>query len=313
MRLVTFRNNRGEMRLGAPLNDAIVDLNAACRAALEQRGDSAADKNARTLVPPEMIAFLDRGDRALAAAREALEFAAAIDSREAAQSGIASPAASVKLCAPVPRPRKLILVGLNYRDHAEEAKMKIPEVPTFFSKYPNCVIAPGDAIRIPRVSPMIDYEGEYAFVIGRTGKDIPRDRALDYVVGYTILNDVSCRDYQLKTGQWMIGKTFDTFAPMGPCLVLKDEIADPHDLELSTYLNGQRMQHSNTRHLIFNTHHLISFLSEVFTLEAGDVVSTGTPSGVGFARKPPVYMKAGDIVRVEIAGLGALENPVVGP
>lgn len=313
MRLVTFRNSRGESRLGASVDGTIVDLNTACRAALEKRGDSRPEETARALLPPDMIAFLDGGERALAAAREALNFVNAMQSGAAAEHGISSPAGSLQLCAPVPRPRKLILVGLNYRDHAEEAKMKIPEVPTFFSKYPNCVIAPGDAIRIPRVSSMIDYEGEYAFVIGKGGKDIPRDKALDYVAGYTILNDVSCRDYQLKTGQWMIGKTFDTFAPMGPCLVLKDEIPDPHNLELSTFLNGERMQHSNTGHLIFNTHHLISFLSEVFTLEPGDVVSTGTPSGVGFARKPPVYMKAGDVVRVEIGGLGALENPITGP
>ena len=310
MPLVTFRDSRGDSRLGAAVNQTIVDLNVACRAALEKAGDSRADDTARALLPPDMIAFLDGGERSLAAAREALDFAHGMQPGAAADRRIAWPANSVKLCAPVPRPRKLILVGLNYRDHAEEAGMKIPEVPTFFSKYPNCVIAPGDAIKIPRVSTMIDYEGEYAFVIGKGGKDIPRDKALDYVAGYTILNDVSCRDYQLKTGQWMIGKTFDTFAPMGPYLVLKDEIPDPHNLELSTFLNGERMQHSNTRHLIFNTHHLISFLSEVFTLEPGDVVSTGTPSGVGFARKPPVYMKPGDVVRVEIAGLGALENPV---
>ena len=150
--------------------------------------------------------------------------------------------------------------------------MKIPEVPTFFSKYANCVIAPGDAIKIPKVSSMIDYEGEYAFVIGRAGRDIAPEHAMDYVAGYTIVNDVSCRDYQLKTGQWMIGKTFDTFAPMGPYLVTRDEIANPHNLEISLYLNGQRMQHSNTRNLIFKTGYLISFLSQVFTFEAGDVI-----------------------------------------
>jgi acylpyruvate hydrolase len=172
------------------------------------------------------------------------------------------------------------------------------------------VIGPGDAIKIPKVSAMIDYEAEYAFVIGRAGRDITPDRAMDYVAGYTIVNDVSCRDYQMKTGQWMIGKTFDTFAPMGPYLVTRDEVADPHNLEISLQLNGQRMQHSNTRNLIFKTEHLIAFLSQVFTFEPGDVVSTGTPAGVGYARKPPVFMKAGDRVRIEVEGLGALENPV---
>ena len=150
---------------------------------------------------------------------------------------------------------------------------------------------------------MIDYEAEYAFVIGRAGRDIAPERAMEYVAGYTIVNDVSCRDYQMQTGQWMIGKTFDTFAPMGPYLVTRDEIADPHNLEISLYLNGQRMQHSNTRNLIFKTSYLIAILSQVFTFEAGDVVSTGTPAGVGYARKPPVFMRPGDRVRIEIEGL----------
>ena len=245
------------------------------------------------VVPPEMVAFLAAGERAMNAARDALALATRLGADGARERGLARRAESVRLRAPVPRPTKFILVGLNYRDHAEEAGFKIPEVPTFFSKYANCVIGPGDAIKIPKVSAMIDYEGEYAFVIGRAGRDIPPERAMEYVAGYTIVNDVSCRDYQLKTGQWMIGKTFDTFAPMGPYLVTRDEIADPHNLEISLYLNGQRMQHSNTRNLIFKTGYLIAFLSQVFTFEPGDVVSTGTPAGVGYARKPPVFMKAG--------------------
>ena len=259
-----------------------------------------------------MVAFLAAGERAMNAAREALALATGLGADAARERGLARRAESVRLRAPVPRPPKFILVGLNYRDHAEEAGFKIPEVPTFFSKYANCVIGPGDAIKIPKVSAMIDYEGEYAFVMGRAGRDIPPERAMEYVAGYTIVNDVSCRDYQLKTGQWMIGKTFDTFGPMGPYLVTRDEIADPHNLEISLYLNGQRMQHSNTRNLIFNTGYVIAFLSRVFTFEPGDVISTGTPAGVGYARKPPVFMKAGDRVRVEVEGLGALENPIEG-
>jgi acylpyruvate hydrolase len=309
MRLVTFEDEN-RLRLGAAAGGLIVDLNAAYRAMLEDGGERRAGELAAAALPPEMLAFLSGSDRALACAKEALGFIARLGEVAARERGLARRADAVRLAAPVPRPTKLILVGLNYRDHAEEAGMKIPEVPTFFSKYPNCVIAPGDAIKIPKVSPMIDYEGEYAFVIGRAGRDISKERAMDYVAGYTIMNDVSCRDYQMRTGQWMIGKTFDTFAPMGPYLVTRDEIADPHNLELSLFLNGQQMQHSNTRNLIFKTDDLITFLSQVFTLEAGDVVSTGTPSGVGFARKPPVYMKPGDRVRVEVEGLGALENPV---
>jgi acylpyruvate hydrolase len=310
MRLVTFEDEAKRYRLGAVADGVVLDLNAAYRALLEERGERRAGELAAEAVPPEMLAFLDAGDRAMNAAKDALESIARLGADRARDRGLVRRAESVRLCAPVPRPTKLILVGLNYRDHAEEAGMKIPEVPTIFSKYANCVIGPGDAIKIPKVSAMIDYEAEYAFVIGRAGRDIPPDRAMDYVAGYTIVNDVSCRDYQMKTGQWMIGKTFDTFAPMGPYLVTRDEIADPHNLGISLRLNDQRMQRSNTRNLIFKTEYLIAFLSQVFTFEPGDVVSTGTPGGVGFARKPPVFMKPGDRVRVEVEGLGTLENPV---
>ena len=310
MRLVTFEDESKPKRLGAAADGLVVDLNAACRALLEERGERRAGELALEAVPPEMVAFLEGGERSMNAAREALALIARLGADGARERGLARRAESVRLRAPVPRPPKLILVGLNYRDHAEEAGFKIPEVPTFFSKYANCVIGPGDAIRIPKVSSMIDYEGEFALVIGRAGRDIPPARAMEYVAGYTIMNDVSCRDYQMKTGQWMIGKTFDTFAPMGPCLVTRDEIADPHNLEISLYLNGQRMQHSSTRNLIFKTELIVSYLSQVFTFEAGDVISTGTPAGVGYTRKPPVFMKPGDRVRVEVEGLGVLENPV---
>jgi acylpyruvate hydrolase len=310
MRLVTFESEPKRHRVGADTGGLVVDLNAAYRALLEERGERRAGEFAIEAVPPEMLAFLDAGERAMTAARDALELIARLGADGARERGLARPAASVRLLAPVPRPPKFILVGLNYRDHAEEAGFKIPEVPTFFSKYANCVIGPGDAIKIPKVSAMIDYEGEYAFVIGRAGRDIPAERAMDYVAGYTIVNDVSCRDYQMKTGQWMIGKTFDTFGPMGPYLVTHDEIADPHNLEISLYLNGHRMQHSNTHNLIFKTGYLIAFLSQVFTLEPGDVISTGTPAGVGYARKPPVFMKPGDRVRIEVERLGVLENPI---
>ena len=310
MRLVTFEDEPRHHRLGAVAEGLVVDLNAACRALMEERGERRAGERALEAVPPEMVAFLEAGERAMNAAREALALVARLGADGARERGLARRAESVRLRAPVPRPTKLILVGLNYRDHAKEAGFKIPEVPTFFSKYANCVIGPGDAVRIPKVSSMIDYEGEFALVIGRAGRDIPPARAMEYVAGYTIMNDVSCRDYQMKTGQWMIGKTFDTFAPMGPYLVTRDEIPDPHNLEISLYLNGRRMQHSNTRNLIFKTEHVVSYLSQIFTFEPGDVISTGTPAGVGYTRKPPVFMKPSDQVRVEVEGLGALENPV---
>lgn len=309
MRLVTFVR-LGEPRLGAVVGEQVIDLNAAYQYWQECGGVPRAKELAAAVLPPDMVEFLSGGEPSLAAARETLRRVTALEGTPLAARGIVYPLRAVTLRAPVPRPTKLILVGLNYRDHAEEAKMKIPEEPTLFSKYAQSVIGPGEAIRIPKVSDKIDYEGEFAFVIGKRGKDIARERALEYVAGYTIVHDVSCRDYQMRTGQWMIGKTFDTFAPMGPYLVLKDEIPDPHNLDLTLTLNGQVMQHSNTKNLIFNVFDLVAYMSQVFTLEPGDVVSTGTPAGVGFARKPPVFLKPGDVVRIEIAGLGVLENPV---
>jgi 2-keto-4-pentenoate hydratase/2-oxohepta-3-ene-1,7-dioic acid hydratase in catechol pathway len=221
-----------------------------------------------------------------------------------------APLASVKLLAPIPRPPKIICVGLNYRDHAIESNMEIPKVPTIFSKYATAVIGPGDAIRLPRVSTKPDYEAEFAVIIGKGGRYIPAASWKEHVFGYTNLNDVSARDYQMATTQWMMGKTFDTFAPMGPAIVTADEIADPHNLDISLTINGETLQHSNTKNLIFDIPALIEHLSSVFTLEPGDVISTGTPSGVGFARKPPRWLVAGDDVVVRVEGLGELRNPV---
>jgi len=312
MRLVTFEDESKRQRVGAiGAGELIIDLNAACRAMLEERSERRAGELAPLTLPIDMPGFLGSGEYAMTAAKDALEFVNHLGAKNARERGLVRRRESVRLRAPVPRPPKFILVGLNYRDHAEEAGMKIPEVPTFFSKYANTVVGPDDPIVIPKVSQMIDYEAEYAFVIGRGGRDIPLERAMDYVAGYTIVNDVSCRDYQMRTGQWMIGKTFDTFAPMGPYLVTREDISDPHALEIALELNGRRMQHSNTRNLIFKTEYLIAFLSQVLTFEPGDIVSTGTPAGVGFARQPPVFMKPGDRVRIEVEGLGALENPVI--
>jgi 2-keto-4-pentenoate hydratase/2-oxohepta-3-ene-1,7-dioic acid hydratase in catechol pathway len=227
----------------------------------------------------------------------------------------------VKLLAPIPRPPKLICIGLNYRDHAAETKMEIPTVPTIFNKFTNVVIGPGDPIVLPKASSRPDYEAEFAFVVGRGGRHIPASRAMEHVYGYTMVNDVSARDFQMATSQWLIGKTFDTFAPMGPWLVTADEIADPHALDISLEIvsrdivsgesGTERLQHSNTRELIFKIPELIEYLSTVVTLEPGDVVSTGTPAGVGFARKPPRYLKPGDEVVIRVEGLGELRNPCI--
>ncbi len=215
------------------------------------------------------------------------------------------------LAAPIPRPPKIICIGLNYRDHAAESKMPIPEVPTVFAKFPTAVIGPRQPIVLPRNSTRPDYEAEFAVVIGRGGRHIPEERWRDHVFGYTIVNDVSARDFQMATSQWMIGKTFDTFAPMGPAIVTADEIEDPHSLAISLTLSGAVMQDSNTANLIFKVPHLIAYLSGVFTLEPGDVIATGTPAGVGFARKPPRFLRPGDEVTIRVERIGELINPVV--
>ena len=215
------------------------------------------------------------------------------------------------LLAPILRPPKIICVGLNYRDHAAESNLPIPEVPTIFAKFSTAVIGPGQPIVLPKNSTKPDYEAEFAVVIGKGGRHIAAEAWREHVFGYTILNDVSARDFQMATSQWMIGKTFDTFAPMGPAIVTADEIDDPHNLEISLSINGEELQHSNTRNLIFNIPYLIAHLSSVCTLEPGDVISTGTPGGVGFARKPPRWLQAGDTVVTKVEGLGELVNPVV--
>jgi len=221
------------------------------------------------------------------------------------------PLASVRLLAPVPRPPKLICIGLNYRDHAAEAHQEIPKVPTIFAKFSNVVIGPGDAIVLPKISRKPDYEAEFMFVIGTGGRNIAAENWQQHVFGYTVFNDVSARDFQMATSQWMIGKTFDTFAPMGPYLVTADEISDPHALDISLRIGSEVLQHSNTRELIFKIPELVAYLSSVVTLEPGDVIATGTPAGVGFARKPPRYLQPGEEVIIRIEGIGELRNPVI--
>lgn len=218
---------------------------------------------------------------------------------------------AVKLLAPIPRPRKLLCVGLNYRDHALETGSEIPKVPTIFNKFATAVIGPGDNIILPKVSKSPDYEAEFAFVIGKGGRHIKAENWRDHVFGYTIVNDVSARDYQRATTQWLMGKTFDTFAPMGPWIVTADCVPDPHDVDVRIEINGEVLQNSNTRELIFKLPDLIAFLSSVFTLEPGDIVSTGTPAGVGVARTPQRFLQPGDDVAVKIPVIGELRNPVI--
>lgn len=216
----------------------------------------------------------------------------------------------VFLASPVPRPGKVICIGLNYRNHAIESGMEIPKSPIVFSKFVTSVVGADADIVLPRESTQVDYEAELAVVIGRRAKHVSKDEAMDYVFGYTNMNDVSARDLQFADGQWQRGKSCDTFAPIGPFVATKDEIADPHDLRIAFHLNGETLQDSTTSELIFRIPELIEFLTRSITLEPGDIIATGTPPGVGFARKPPVYLKDGDVCEVEIDGLGILRNQV---
>ena len=212
---------------------------------------------------------------------------------------------------PVFTPQKLIGIGLNYHDHAKEVGKALPKEPLLFAMYPNAVIGYDDAIAIPAMSDKIDYEAELGVIIGRSGRHIPVDQAIDYVAGYTIINDVSARDLQTSDSQWIRGKSFDTFAPMGPCMVGTSVLGDGDGLDIRLRLNGETMQDSNTRNLIFKVPDLVSYISQIMTVEPGDVISTGTPSGVGVGRKPQVFLKPGDVVEVEVEGIGTLRNAVI--
>jgi 2-keto-4-pentenoate hydratase/2-oxohepta-3-ene-1,7-dioic acid hydratase in catechol pathway len=281
MRIVTYEA-AGKAHPGIVKDDAIIDLSGAGF--------------------HSVIELIEAGPGGLAKARKFVNDAPA---------SAKHPLRDAKLLAPVPRPPKLICVGLNYLDHAKETGAEIPKVPTIFNKFATAVIGPGANIVLPKVSKAPDFEAEFAVVIGRGGRHIAKDDWKNHVFGYTIVNDVSARDYQRATTQWLMGKTFDTFAPMGPWIVTADEIPDPHDLDIQLEIEGETLQDSNTRELIFKVPDLIAFLSSVFTLEPGDVISTGTPSGVGFARKPPRYLRAGEEIIVRIPAIGELRNPVV--
>jgi 2-keto-4-pentenoate hydratase/2-oxohepta-3-ene-1,7-dioic acid hydratase in catechol pathway len=219
----------------------------------------------------------------------------------------------VHLNPPLKNINKVICIGKNYADHAREMGGEPPEIPVVFSMFPSAIIGPGDNVVLPRISSQVDYEAELVVVIGKPGRHIARERAMDHVFGYCCGNDISARDWQKGKpgGQWLLGKTFDTFAPLGPFLVTKDEVKDPHQLDVCCRLNGEVMQNSNTSKLIFQIDFLISHLSQFITLAPGDLIFTGTPPGVGAGRKPPLFLKPGDTVEVEIESVGVLANPIV--
>jgi 2-keto-4-pentenoate hydratase/2-oxohepta-3-ene-1,7-dioic acid hydratase in catechol pathway len=283
MRLATYQSDSGPRTAGLRGNE-YVDLN---------RADSR--------VPACIKALLGQGPAGLARAAEALA------------SGQPLPAERIELTPPVPNPEKIICVGLNYADHAKESGAEPPEEPVLFNKFPSAASADGRPIVLPRLSEEVDYEAELVVVIGVGGRNIPRSQAAGHVAAYCCGNDVSARDWQLRKpgGQWLLGKSFDTFAPFGPALVTADEVSDPGNLAIRLILNGQTMQDSSTSQLIFPVDRLIEYVSGVCTLAPGDLIFTGTPPGVGAVRKPPVFLRPGDLVEVEIENLGRLRNPVV--
>ena len=254
-------------------------------------------------LPEDMLSFLEAGEEALKAARKLFK---TTHKRIAVND--------IKILAPISRPPKIIAIGLNYADHLEEIKssgreMEAPKVPMIFNKQSLSVVGPYDDIHDPKVSEMLDYEGELTFVIGKKCRHVPKEKANEVIAGYTIANDVSVRDWQLRVPTFTIGKSFDTHCPFGPAIVTPDEISDPHNLDLMTEVNGEERQKSNTKNLIFNCFDLVEHLSTAFTLEPGDLVLTGTPSGVGGVEGK--FLKEGDIIKISISELGYIKNKVI--
>jgi 2-keto-4-pentenoate hydratase/2-oxohepta-3-ene-1,7-dioic acid hydratase in catechol pathway len=284
MKLATYASETGP-RIGAIVGHELVDLNRASDGAL----------------PTDMIALLAQGEEGLERAARAVESA-----------GDGTPVIDLQLLAPIPVPPKVVAIGQNYMDHCREQGVEPPDRPVIFTKFSTAVIGPGAEIRWdPALTSQVDYEVELAVVIGRRARRVPVDRAMGYVAGYTACNDVSARDLQFGDGQWVRGKSLDTFCPMGPWLVTRDEIHAPGQLDVRTILNGEVMQDSNTDQLIFDVPTLVSFASRAFTLLPGDVIITGTPPGVGVFRDPPVFLKDRDAISVEVEHIGLLTNTCV--
>jgi len=297
MRLVTYESN-GKWRSGIVVRDRIVDSFAAVKQANLTGDLDAGQVSNRTIIQllPDQQSDLERAARAL------------VDTNSSPMDVFR--AEKLLLGPPIPDPDKIICLGLNYQSHAEEAGFTPPKIPILFAKYRNALTGPTSPIILPDLSEEIDYEAELAIVIRRQCKKVSSAEALKYIAGYMALNDVSARDLQFRTGQWLSGKTLDTFAPCGPALVI-DEISDPQSLDILARVNGQALQQSNTRNMIFSVSETVSYISRLMTLEPGDIIATGTPEGVGFKRNPPFFLRHGDFVEVEIEGIGTLRNPVV--
>ncbi len=315
MKLLTFVAGPAQ-RVGALVNETVVDVTVAYAAALAAEGHPRAEGVAAATLPPDMREILQGGDAALEAARRGVRFVEGRLKGGAAPAGpgggrIAYPRKEVRVRPPVPNPQKIIGIGLNYRDHCQEQGIELPKILMTFPKFADAVIGPEDPIVIPRGCEQLDWEVELTFVVGRRARYVEPADAFTYIAGYTVGNDVSARDFQFADKQVMRGKACETFAPMGPYLVLRDEVPDPHNLKVESRLNGKVMQSSNTSKLVHNIPAIVAWVTKHLTLQPGDCVMTGTPSGVGVFRKPPVFMKPGDVIEMEVQGLGVLRNPVV--
>ncbi|HZH58824.1 MAG TPA: fumarylacetoacetate hydrolase family protein [Metabacillus sp.] len=308
MKLVSFTKD-GITRIGAIENEKVIDLNTAYCSLLVSKGKLRAEKIAEAFVPVEMTEFLQGGPESINEAKKAVVYALKNRVNEKGRM-LVFPVFEVKIEAPVPSPGKMICVGHNYREHILEMKRELPPYPVVFAKYANTVVGPQDDIPFHPISEQLDYEAEFAFVIGQRARNVSQKEALNYVAGYTIVNDVTYRDIQRRTLQWLQGKAVDGSAPMGPWLVTADELTDPSGLDIVLTVNGEERQRSNTANLVFSVQYLVEFLSNLMTLEPGDIILTGTPGGVGVARDPQVFLKDGDIVRIEVDQVGVLENKV---
>lgn len=305
MKIITFVEN-GRERLGALAGETVVDLNRATEEALKAEGKIRAEKIADAYVPQDTKGFLEGGEESFAYAKKAVDYA--LSGKSDIQ--LTYEKSAVKVGAPITNPGKIICVGHNYREHILEMGRELPPNPVIFAKYANTLIGPEEDIPFYPISKELDYEAEFTFVIGKRAKNVSEEEALDYVAGYTITNDVTYRDIQRRTLQWLQGKTVDGTAPMGPYLITTDELPDASNLEVVLTVNGEERQRSNTKNLVFTVQKMVAFLSNLMTLEPGDVVLTGTPGGVGFARDPQVFLQDGDVVKVEIDKIGYIENKV---
>lgn len=307
MKLVNFTAD-GHIRAGAIVNNQVIDLNCAYQAQLKAQGKYRYQEIAHAYVPAITDELFQGGKESLVLAQGAIDFI--LENPDYSDKKAVYHRSEVKIEAPVQKPGKIICVGHNFRKHIQEMGREIPTHPVIFAKFANTIIGPEDDIPYYPISDQLDYEMEFAFVIGKQARNVSEEDALDYVAGYTIANDVTYRDIQRRTLQWLQGKTVDGSLPLGPHLVTADEIGDPAGLEMVLKVNGEVRQSTNTDDFVFNVPKLVSFLSGLLTLEPGDLILTGTPGGVGFAMNPPQFLKDGDVVTIEIEKIGVLENKV---